>query len=70
MTETPTELIRAREARGLTISALAAQIGVSRQAIYKWERGETKPNRIARKVLAATLFIAPEVIDSWFNKAA
>lgn len=71
MNGTTSELQRARAAKGLTISALANCLGVDRQSIYNWEKGRTKPKRLARRVLAATFLVSEETVDSWFaDKAA
>lgn len=37
-------LIAARKARGLSQEVLAEKLGVSRQAVSKWETGESKPD--------------------------
>ena len=37
------EIVRLRSSRGLTQEALAEVLGVSRQAVAKWERGEAIP---------------------------
>ena len=34
-------LIRARKARGMTQEELAARLSISRQAVSKWETGES-----------------------------
>lgn len=42
--ETADRLFQYRKANGYSQEELAAQIGVSRQAISKWERGESSPD--------------------------
>lgn len=44
-----------REAAGLTQTALALRVGVSRQAVNQWELGTTWPSSQLLPVLAATL---------------
>lgn len=42
---------RARESRGLSAPQIAAEIGISKQAYYRWERdavGFIKPDHMAR----------------------
>lgn len=36
-------LIRARKARGMTQEELATRLSISRQAVSKWETGESLP---------------------------
>ena len=48
-------IISARKAKGLSQEALADMIGVSRQAISKWETGEAKPDVDKLIVLSAAL---------------
>lgn len=42
--KTADRLIEFRKAKGLSQEALAEKLGVSRQAISKWERGESSPD--------------------------
>jgi HTH-type transcriptional regulator, cell division transcriptional repressor len=52
-------LVRAREARGLTIGGVANQLGVKRETIAAWERDRSEP-RINRLVmLAGILGVSP-----------
>lgn len=46
-------LVNRRKAAGLSQEALAAQLGVSRQAVSKWERGESSPDTDNLIALAA-----------------
>ena len=43
---------RLREAKGLTQQSLADQLYVTRQAVSRWENGETVPNTEALKLLS------------------
>ncbi|MCH5279098.1 MAG: helix-turn-helix transcriptional regulator, partial [Christensenellaceae bacterium] len=42
--EIANRLIQMRKARGLSQESLAETIGVSRQAVSKWERAEASPD--------------------------
>ncbi len=46
------KLMQLRKARGLSQEALAEQLGVSRQAISRWELGETTPDLANLKQLS------------------
>ena len=46
-------LVDRRKAAGLSQEALAAQLGVSRQAVSKWERSECSPDTDNLIALAA-----------------
>ena len=46
-------LVDRRKAAGLSQEALAAQLGVSRQAVSKWERSESSPDTDNLIALAA-----------------
>ena len=46
------KLIQLRKSRGLSQEALAEQLGVSRQAISRWELGETTPDLANLKQLS------------------
>ena len=48
-------LVQLRKINGLTQEELAEKIGVSRQAIAKWEAGETSPDLEKARLLAQTL---------------
>lgn len=47
------QLKRRRVAKGLSQEALAAQLGVSRQAVSKWENGDSEPSTANLLALAA-----------------
>ena len=47
------QLVDRRKAAGLSQEALAAQLGVSRQAVSKWERSESSPDTDSLIALAA-----------------
>ncbi len=49
------KLISMRKANGLSQLKLAEKMGVSRQAISKWEAGSSKPSTESLKTLAALL---------------
>lgn len=44
---------RERTHLGLTLEALGQKVGVSRQAVWQWERGITAPSDVVRLKLAA-----------------
>jgi transcriptional regulator with XRE-family HTH domain len=48
-------LVQARKAQGLSQEELAAQVGVSRQAVSKWETGDALPDLPKLLALAETL---------------
>ena len=48
-------LSRERKARGLSQEELAARLGVSRQAVSKWETGEAAPDLSKLLALADAL---------------
>lgn len=47
------QLKKRRAARGLSQEALAAELGVSRQAVSKWENGDSEPSTANLLALAA-----------------
>ena len=51
-------LIRLRKMQGLTQEALAEKVGVTRQAIAKWEAGETIPDLERSRLLADALGVS------------
>jgi len=51
---TATTICRARQRRGMSMSHLARLVGVTRPAIYLWEKGERHPRpRYARRLESA-----------------
>ena len=51
-------LIRLRKMKGLTQEALAEKIGVTRQAIAKWEAGETIPDLERARLIADVMGVS------------
>ena len=50
--ETKDVIVQLRTARGLSQDALADQVFVTRQAVSRWENGETVPNTDTLKLLS------------------
>ena len=50
--ETKDVIVQLRTARGLSQDALAQQVFVTRQAVSRWENGETVPNTDTLKLLS------------------
>ena len=50
--ETKDIILQLRNARGLSQDALAEQVYVTRQAVSRWENGETVPNTDTLKLLS------------------
>ena len=55
-------LIRARKARGMTQEELAARLNVSRQAVSKWETGESLPDLYKLAALADELGVSTDAL--------
>ena len=53
-------LIRARKARGMTQEELAARLSISRQAVSKWETGESLPDLYKLAALADELDVSTD----------
>ena len=53
-------LIRARKARSMTQEELAAKLNVSRQAVSKWETGESLPDLYKLAALADELGVSTD----------
>ena len=53
-------LIRARKARGITQEELAARLSISRQAVSKWETGESLPDLYKLAALADELGVSTD----------
>ncbi|MBR5679754.1 MAG: helix-turn-helix domain-containing protein, partial [Clostridia bacterium] len=47
-----------REARGMTQEQLAERVMVTRQAISRWENGETQPNTDTLRLLSKTFDVS------------
>ena len=58
-------LRRARKAKGLTGSQLAAAIGVHTSAISRWERGDNAPELLHLRRLVSVLTISPTEAHTW-----
>jgi DNA (cytosine-5)-methyltransferase 1 len=46
-----TEFTRLREQAGLTLAEAEALLKVDRRTVYRYERGETKPSKLARDII-------------------
>lgn len=55
-------LTRVRKARGITQEELAAQLNVSRQAVSKWETGESLPDLYKLAALADALGVTTDAL--------
>ena len=55
-------LIQTRKAQGLSQEQLAAQVGVSRQAVSKWETGDAQPDLAKLLALAAALNMSLDIL--------
>lgn len=49
-----------RDARGLSVRALAFMVGVSKVAIWKWEGGDNEPRGRVAAALARALDVSPD----------
>lgn len=52
-----------RERAGMTQSAVAAKIGVTREAVANWERGSSAPRQAMLPLLATSLGVEVEALD-------
>ena len=66
MGETDSRFRRAMEARGLEPPDVARQLGVTRNAVHLWLRGESTPGGPAKRLLAGLLFVSLDEVESWF----
>lgn len=48
------------------MEALAAELGVTRQAVSQWENGDNRPTGPARRQLALVLGVDLAIVDGWF----
>jgi len=55
-------LIRARKARGMTQEELAARLNISRQAVSKWETGDSLPDLYKLAALADELDVSTDAL--------
>lgn len=62
-------LTLARKSKGWTMEDLAGKVGVTRQAVGQWERGEARPSGPARRQIALTLGVRLSVVERWLAVA-
>ena len=56
-------LREAREAAGLTVAEAAAELGVERTTMYRWEQGTRTPSVMTERVLR-------EAVSRWLRRGA
>ena len=61
-------LIRARKARGMTQEELAARLSISRQAVSKWETGESLPDLYKLAALADELGVSTDELCGFMRR--
>ena len=59
------QLAALRKARGISQEALADMLGVSRQAVSKWETAETQPEMANLMALCEILKVSPNQLMGW-----
>lgn len=59
------QLAALRKARGISQENLADMLGVSRQAVSKWETGETQPEMANLLALCSILEVSPNQLMGW-----
>jgi len=59
---------RARHALKLTAEQLGERVGVAKNTVYSWERGETIPHRGRRAVVAEVLQLDVEELESLITR--
>lgn len=65
---TPAE---ARQTLGLSIEEMARAMGVHRQTLVKWERGERKPDNAAEQLMRLLLWLReerPKTLSQWLRE--
>lgn len=63
------QLTALRKARGISQEALADMLGVSRQAVSKWETAETQPEMANLLALCEILQVSPNQLMGWKETA-
>lgn len=65
--ETKDVILELRTKRGLSQDDLAEKVMVTRQAVSRWENGETVPNTDTLKLLSSwnVSFVETDVLGSW-----
>ena len=58
-------LVQLRKMKGLTQEALAEKVGVTRQAIAKWEAGDTMPDLEKSRLIADALGVSLDDLASY-----
>lgn len=61
------QLAQLRESKGYTMAGLAREIGVYRQALHKWERGEYAPKPDAVQRMADALAVTTDEVYAALN---
>ncbi len=65
--ETKDVILELRTKRGLSQDGLAGKVMVTRQAVSRWENGETVPNTDTLKLLSSwnVSLVETDVLGSW-----
>lgn len=58
-------LVQIRKMKGMTQEDIAEKVGVSRQAVAKWESGETSPDLEKSRILAEVLGVSLDDLVSF-----
>lgn len=58
-------LVQIRKLKGMTQEDIAEKVGVSRQAVAKWESGETSPDLEKSRILAEVLGVSLDDLVSF-----
>ena len=65
------KIVRLRKTKGMTQDELAQAVGVSRQAVYKWECGQSYPEVVKLLELKLLFGISiDDLLDEAFEVAA